>query len=162
MLDVTDAALREGLTAALAVPRWVEDVASRSPYADLDGLLAMARAEATPLAPDEIEQAIAHHPRIGEKPTGSGTSAAMSRAEQGDATELAEELAAGNAAYEQRFGRVFIIRAAGRGRAEILAELHRRLELDDAIELQIVGEQLRDIALLRLQNLFGPKLFGDS
>ncbi|CAN5246321.1 2-oxo-4-hydroxy-4-carboxy-5-ureidoimidazoline decarboxylase [soil metagenome] len=155
MLDVTDAALREGLTAALAVPRWVEDVASRAPFADLAALLAVARAEATPLSPAEIAQAIAHHPRIGEKPAGAGTSAAMSRAEQGDATELAEELAAGNRAYEQRFGRVFIIRAAGRSRAEILDELHRRLGLDDAIELQIVGEQLRDIALLRLEKLFG-------
>ena len=155
MLDLTDRALREGLTAALAVPRWVEDVASQAPFDDLEVLLAVARAEATPLAPDEVAEAIAHHPRIGEKPKGEGTSQAMSRAEQGDATELADELAAGNAAYEQRFGRVFIIRAAGRSRAEILAELERRLQLDDTTELLIVGEQLRDIALLRLEKLFG-------
>jgi 2-oxo-4-hydroxy-4-carboxy-5-ureidoimidazoline decarboxylase len=155
MLDLTAADLREGLTAALAVPRWVEDVASQAPFADLAALLAVAGAEATPLAPDEVAQAIAHHPRIGERPTGFGTSAAMSRAEQGDATDLADELAAGNAAYEERFGRVFIIRAAGRSRAEILAELERRVQLDDTTELLIVGEQLRDIALLRLENLFG-------
>ena len=155
MIDVTDTDLRAGLLASLAVPRWVEDVASRAPYATLVDLLAVASAEATPLAPEEIEQAIAHHPRIGEKPKGEGTSQAFSRAEQGDATELADELAAGNAAYEERFGRVFIIRAAGRSRSEILAELHRRMELDDAIELQVVGEQLRDIALLRLEKLFG-------
>lgn len=155
MLDVTDAALREGLATALAVPRWVEDVASRAPFADLDQLLAVARAEATPLAPDEIAQAISHHPRIGEKPKGDSASAAMSRAEQGDATELADELAAGNRAYEERFGRVFIIRAAGRSRAEILAELNRRLELDDTTEMLIVGEQLRDIALIRLTQMFG-------
>lgn len=156
MIEVTDAALREGLTAALAVPRWVEDVASHAPFADLQQLLAVAYAEAIPLSADEIAQAIAHHPRIGEKPVGSGTSAAMSRAEQGDATELAEELAAGNAAYEKKFGRVFIIRAAGRSRAEILAELERRLALDEGEEVLIVGEQLRDIALLRLEKLFGP------
>lgn len=155
MLEVTDAALREGLAAALAVPRWIGDVASRAPFDDLAELLAVAGAQATPLAPDEVAQAIAHHPRIGEKPTGSGTSAALSRVEQGDVTDLAEELAAGNAAYEQRFGRVFIIRAAGRSRADILAELRRRLMLDDATELIIVGEQLRDIALLRLEKLFG-------
>jgi 2-oxo-4-hydroxy-4-carboxy-5-ureidoimidazoline decarboxylase len=155
MMDVSDTALREALAASLAVPRWVEDVASHAPFADLASLLAVASAEATPLAPDEIAQAIAHHPRIGEKPVGSAASAAMSRAEQGDATELAEELVAGNAAYEERFGRVFIIRAAGRSRAEILAELDRRLQLDDTTELLIVGEQLRDIALLRLEKLFG-------
>lgn len=155
MIETTDAALREGLTASLAVPRWVEDVASHAPFESLEQLVLVAYTEATPLAPDEIAQAIAHHPRIGEKPTGEGTSQAFSRAEQGSSEELADEIAAGNRAYEERFGRVFIIRAAGRTRAEILAELNRRLQLDDETELVIVGEQLRDIALLRLQKLFG-------
>jgi 2-oxo-4-hydroxy-4-carboxy-5-ureidoimidazoline decarboxylase len=157
MIDVAEHDLRAGLTAALAVPRWVEDVASQAPFESVEHLLAVAYTEATPLAPEEIDQAIAHHPRIGEKPKGEGTAQAFSRSEQGDATDLAEELAAGNAAYEERFGRVFIIRAAGRSRAEILEELNRRLPMDDAIEIQIVGEQLRDIALLRLTALFGEK-----
>lgn len=158
MMVVTDAALRAGLEASLAVPRWVEDVASRAPFDDVSELLLVAYAEATPLAATEIDQAIAHHPRIGEKPVGAGTAQAFSRAEQGDAADLAHELAAGNAAYESRFGRVFIIRAAGRTRAEILDELNRRLALDAATELQVVGEQLRDIALLRLGKLFGEEI----
>lgn len=154
MIEVTDIALRDGLSASLAVRRWVEDVASRAPFATLDELLAVASAEATPLSPDEIDEAIAHHPRIGEKPKGEGTAQQFSRSEQGADTEFADEIAAGNAAYEERFGRVFIIRAAGRTRREILDELTRRLTLDDAVELQVVGEQLRDIALLRLEKLF--------
>ncbi|MBU1587249.1 MAG: 2-oxo-4-hydroxy-4-carboxy-5-ureidoimidazoline decarboxylase [Actinobacteria bacterium] len=154
MIEVTDTALRDGLSASLAVRRWVEDVASRAPFATLDELLAVASAEATPLSPDEIDEAIAHHPRIGEKPKGEGTAQQFSRSEQGADTEFADEIAAGNAAYEERFGRVFIIRAAGRTRREILDELTRRLTLDDAVELQVVGEQLRDIALLRLEKLF--------
>ncbi len=154
MIEVTDTALRDGLSASLAVRRWVEDVASRAPFATLDELLAVASAEATPLSPDEIDEAIAHHPRIGEKPKGEGTAQQFSRSEQGADTEFAGEIAAGNAAYEERFGRVFIIRAAGRTRREILDELTRRLTLDDAVELQVVGEQLRDIALLRLEKLF--------
>jgi 2-oxo-4-hydroxy-4-carboxy-5-ureidoimidazoline decarboxylase len=157
MIAVTDAALREGLTAALAVPRWVEDVASRAPFDTVAELLAVAHAAATPLSPDEVAQAIAHHPRIGEKPTGQGTAQAFSRAEQGSSEEFADEIAAGNRAYEERFGRVFIIRAAGRSRAEILSELTRRLRLDDATEIVIVGEQLRDIALLRLEKLFASE-----
>lgn len=155
MENLTDHELREALTASLAVSRWVEDVASHAPFESLEQLLLVAYTEATPLSRDEIGEAIAHHPRIGEKPVGEGVSQNFSRAEQGTATELADELAEGNAAYEARFGRVFIIRAAGRSRAEILSELHRRLTLDDAVELQIVGEQLRDIALLRLTALFG-------
>ncbi|CAN5362614.1 2-oxo-4-hydroxy-4-carboxy-5-ureidoimidazoline decarboxylase [soil metagenome] len=154
MIEISDAELRERLYTSLAVTRWVEDVASRAPFESLDDLLAVASAEATPLSPDEIDEAIAHHPRIGEKPAGEGASQELSRSEQGASTEFAEEIAGGNAAYEQRFGRVFIIRAAGRTRREILDELTRRLELDDAVELQVVGEQLRDIALLRLEKLF--------
>ena len=68
--------------------------------------------------------------------------------------EQAERLAAGNRAYEERFGRVFLIRAAGRSRAEILAELERRLALDPEEEIGIVGAELRDIALLRIPQLF--------
>lgn len=154
-MTVADSELRAGLEAALGVRRWVAEVAGLAPFRDLDELLDAARTAATPLSPSEIDEAMAQHPRIGENPAGSDASAALSRAEQGDATELAEELAAGNAAYEERFGRVFIIRAAGRSRAEILAELQRRLQLDDATELSIAAEQLRDIALLRLQRLFG-------
>ena len=43
-------------------------------------------------------------------------------------------LAEGNREYEKRFDRVFLIRAAGRSSAEILAELHRRLGNDDETE----------------------------
>ena len=155
MIDVTESELRDGLAASLASPRWVEDVVSRAPFDTLAELLLVAYTEATPLAPDEIDQAIAHRPGIGEKPTDAAISEAPSRTEQGDAFGLTEELAARNAAYERRFGRPFIIREAGRTRAEILAELQRRMVLDASIELQIVGEQLRDIALLRLEKLFG-------
>ena len=157
MIDVTDSDLRDRLRASLAVSRWVEDVASRAPFATLDELLAVAGAEASPLSSVEIDEAIAHHPRIGEKPVGQGTSQQLSRSEQGASTEFADEIAAGNAAYEKRFGRVFIIRAAGRTRREILDELTRRLELDNDVELQVVGEQLRDIALLRLEKLFAEE-----
>ena len=158
-LDLTVDELREGLKACLAVPRWVEDVVGQAPYASLVELLAAARAAATPLSAAEVDQALADHPRIGEKAAGSGRSQAFSRAEQRDSAsddpELAAALAAGNEAYERKFGRVFLIRAAGRTRPEILAELNRRLHLDPEAELGVVGSELRDIALLRIPQLFG-------
>ncbi|MGN6326521.1 2-oxo-4-hydroxy-4-carboxy-5-ureidoimidazoline decarboxylase [Pseudolysinimonas sp.] len=147
----------EQLGAALGVRRWVDEIAAGAPYPDLAALLDAAAA-ATPLSPGEIDEAMAHHPRIGERPSGEGAAQAFSRREQASAdaddAEANAAIAAGNAAYEERFGRVFLIRAAGRTRAEILAELRRRLELDDATELAIVGEQLREIALLRLRSTF--------
>jgi 2-oxo-4-hydroxy-4-carboxy-5-ureidoimidazoline decarboxylase len=158
-LDLTADELHDGLTACLAVPRWVEDVVAGGPYASLADLLETARRAATPLSPAEVDQALAHHPRIGEKPKGDGAAQSFSRAEQASSAstdvDLAEALAAGNRAYEERFGRVFLIRAAGRSRPQVLAELTRRLELDPETEIGIVASELRDIALLRIPQLFG-------
>ena len=73
---------------------------------------------------DELEQALARHPRIGERADAAGHDASHSTREQSgvdrDDADVAERLAAGNRAYEERFDRVFIIRAAGRDAAEIL------------------------------------------
>ncbi|WP_285062235.1 2-oxo-4-hydroxy-4-carboxy-5-ureidoimidazoline decarboxylase [Frigoribacterium sp. ME-P-080] len=159
MIELDDATLRSHLLAALNVERWADDVAAQSPFADADALITVAAAAATPLSAAEIDEAMAHHPRIGEKPVGDGAAQEFSRREQGSAADaddetLAQLLVEGNAAYEQRFDRVFLIRAAGRSRAEIVGELHRRLGLDDDTELRIVGAELRDIALLRLQSTF--------
>ena len=60
-------------------------------------------------------------------------------------------IAAGNAAYEQRFGRVFLIRAAGRTPEQILTELQRRLRNDDQAEASEALAQLAEIAILRLR-----------
>jgi 2-oxo-4-hydroxy-4-carboxy-5-ureidoimidazoline decarboxylase len=157
-VQVDEAELRQGLTACLHVPRWVDEVVGHAPFASLDALLAVAAEAATPLSPAEIDEALADHPRIGQRPAGTGASASFSRAEQASSQSedagLAARLQAGNAAYEAKFGRVFLIRAAGRDRPEILAELERRLRLDPAAELEVVGAELRGIALLRIPQLF--------
>lgn len=157
ILDVAGAELRELLRSCLAVPRWIDVVADAAPFASTDELLERARLAADPLTRDEIALALADHPRIGAKPQGDGRSAAFSRAEQqapdADDPDLAARIAAGNAAYEEKFDRVFLIRAAGRTRAEILAEQQRRLALDDEEDLGIVAHELRAIALLRLERL---------
>jgi len=157
-LEVDETEMRQGLTACLNVPRWVDDVVARAPFASLDALVAAAAEAATPLSPAEVDHALADHPRIGERPAGSGAAAAFSRAEQASSDaadeELAARLTAGNAAYEAKFGRVFLIRAAGRTRAEILAELERRIRLDPGEEVGVVATELRAIALLRLPQLF--------
>lgn len=157
-VDLTENELRDGLTACLNVPRWVDEVVGAGPYVSLGRLLEVAREAATPLSPAEIDQALADHPRIGERAKGSGQAQAFSVAEQASSAstdqDLAARLAAGNAAYEEKFGRIFLIRAAGRSRPEILAELERRLALDNETELEIIGSELRDIALLRIPQLF--------
>ena len=71
---------------------------------------------------------------------------------EGDA-DLAQALREGNARYEARFGRVFLIRAKGRSGEDILQALRARLENSDAQEVWAALEQLREITLLRLEGV---------
>ena len=66
---------------------------------------------------------------------------------------MVEALAQGNRDYEEKFGRVFLIRAAGRTAPEILAALNERLANSPAEEDVTVAQQLREIAVLRLEGL---------
>ncbi|AXH97751.1 2-oxo-4-hydroxy-4-carboxy-5-ureidoimidazoline decarboxylase [Ornithinimicrobium avium] len=149
-----DAQARELLRGCLAVDRWVEEVLAGRPYGDRDALLATADLAARDLTPPEVDAALAGHPRIGER-AGAGHNAEASAREQAGVEpaegDTAARLAAGNAAYERRFGRVFLICAAGRSAPQILAELDRRLGNDDDVERAEVLDNLRQIALLRLE-----------
>ena len=139
------------------IDSWVDAVVAGRPYADVASLLDLADAQAREWTPDEVEQALADHPRLGERHAGAGASAAMSSREQGGvstATDVQERLRAGNAAYEERFDRIYLVRAAGRSAEEILALLEERLENDPETELAVTAGQLREIALLRLEGLF--------
>ncbi len=144
------------LRSALDVPRWVDEVEGGRPYAGWPALRAAAEQSAAALTDDELAAALARHPRIGER-AGGQHDAEHSEREQAavDPTdaEVASRLAAGNAAYEQRFDRVFLIRAAGRSADEILAELDRRLGNDDRTEREETVRQLGEIAVLRLESM---------
>ncbi|MCC9204228.1 2-oxo-4-hydroxy-4-carboxy-5-ureidoimidazoline decarboxylase [Arthrobacter sp. zg-Y769] len=138
------------------IPRWCNEVAAARPFATPGELLSFAELAAPDFTEAEIDAALAHHPRIGDSPKGSGAEARLSRREQESVSgleEIQDRLQAGNRAYEDRFGRVFLIRAAGRSAEDILAVLEERLQHNDTEELPVVAAQLRDIAILRLEGL---------
>ncbi|WP_455835662.1 2-oxo-4-hydroxy-4-carboxy-5-ureidoimidazoline decarboxylase [Pseudarthrobacter siccitolerans] len=147
----------ETLRPCVDVQRWVDTVAAARPFPSREALLAFAAEAAEPFTPAEVESAMAHHPRIGERPTAATTEASMSRSEQAGVdpadTGVAQALAQGNKDYEDKFGRVFLIRAAGRTAPEILQALNERLANSPAEEDTIVAQQLREIAVLRLEGL---------
>lgn len=140
------------------ITRWCEEVADARPFSSVDELVACAEVAASPFTAEEVEAALSHHPRIGERAGGGNAEAVMSRAEQAGVDQrdaaIAAALAEGNRAYEERFGRVFLIRAAGRSAADILAALTERLVHTPAEEEPVVAEQLRQIAVLRLKGRF--------
>lgn len=149
--------VHEALLACLPVQRWAQEVAASRPYDSREALLAQAEASARTLDDDELDAALAGHPRIGERASSPEHQAEHSSKEQAgvDQTDqgVMDRLRTGNEAYEERFDRVFLIRAKGRTAPEILGELERRLNNDDDTEREETVTQLREIALLRLEEV---------
>jgi 2-oxo-4-hydroxy-4-carboxy-5-ureidoimidazoline decarboxylase len=148
--------LRPALLACCDVPRWADAVLADRPYADGAAVVHAADQAARGFTSDEVERALAAHPRIGERARGASTEASWSRQEQsGVATspEAQQELVDGNRAYEERFGRVFLICATGLSAGEVLESLRERLANDPETEAAVVADELRRIALLRLERV---------
>lgn len=149
---------RELLLDCCSSSAWAEQVEAACPFRSVDAALAASDAAFATVDDAAIEEALSGHPRIGERAEGEGRAAGWSRQEQAGvgadrAGRTTERLRQANLDYERRFDRVFLIRAAGRGPEEILAELGRRLRNDDATEALEVREQLRQITRLRFETL---------
>lgn len=133
---------------------------ARRPLADESALRDAAQAVWQDLGETDWLEAFAGHPRIGDvaslqaRYADSAHLAAREQAGVAAATDsVIERLAAGNAAYEQRFGFIFIVCATGKRADEMCALLEARLANDRDEELRIAaGEQLK-ILLLRLEQL---------
>ena len=139
------------LLGCCSAPGWARRVAAARPYASLDDLLAAGDGAWAGRGPGELEAAMAGHPRIGERRL-----SAQSRQEQsgvGSDPGTAQALQEANAAYEDRFGHVFLICATGRGPDDILAELGRRMTNDPAAELAVAAAEIGKINALRLRKL---------
>ena len=142
--------VRDALLACADVPRWADAVCDARPFTDEASLLDHADRHARTFTDDELARALAAHPRIGDRARGDSTEAAWSRQEQAG-VQPGDELVEINRDYEERFGRVFLICATGLTAADVVAAARARLANDDATETAVVKDELRRIALLRLQ-----------
>ncbi|MDQ0736524.1 2-oxo-4-hydroxy-4-carboxy-5-ureidoimidazoline decarboxylase [Arthrobacter agilis] len=146
----------EALRPCVDISRWVTSLVDARPFPSRTALLDCAAAAAPGWTEAEIDRALGHHPRIGEQPAGPSAEARHSRSEQAGLTAsdgTTALIAAGNRAYEHKFGRVFLIRAKGRTAEDILRALRQRLENHPAQETPIIAHELRNIALLRLEGI---------
>ncbi|MCY4725205.1 2-oxo-4-hydroxy-4-carboxy-5-ureidoimidazoline decarboxylase [Nocardioides sp. STR2] len=148
---------RRLLLTCLDAPQWADRVLAGRPYDTVGQVEAGMVAASATISDEELEQALARHPRIGERADADRHDAAHSTREQSgvdrDDTDLKRRLEEGNRAYEDRFGRVFIVRAAGRSGEEILEHLHQRLANDAELERAATIDQLTQIAVLRMRQL---------
>lgn len=143
-----------GLLACCASPAFAGKVAALRPYDDLDRLLAAAGAAVLELDWGEVLEALRAHPRIGERPGGSGREASWSRQEQSGVEDGPRAaLAEGNQAYEERFGHVYLVCATGLTGEQLLARLRERLGNDAEREREVVRGELAAITRLRLGKL---------
>ncbi|MBA2948937.1 2-oxo-4-hydroxy-4-carboxy-5-ureidoimidazoline decarboxylase [Streptomyces sp. PSKA28] len=122
--------------------RWARRLAAHRPYPDLASLLAAADEAAYDLTPDELHQALA-----AESAHQPGT----------DSRAAATALRAAHAAYESRFGHVFVIClddvAPEETLDQVLAGIRSRLNNDPEDERVQAAEELRGVARGRISRL---------
>lgn len=132
--------------------RWARAVAAGRPYGSSRALLAAADDALGELRDADLDEALAGHPRIGERSESSASAREQAAVLSSDDAVLAA-LTEGNRAYEQRFGHVYLVCASGRTGAELLAVLHERLANDPATERVRTRAELGKINRIRLQEL---------
>ena len=142
------------LLACCGSRRWAAAMTDGRPYPTARALLEAADRHWWALSGDDREEAFAAHPRIGDRPT-EAAARDEQRGVDGAAPETLAALAEGNRRYEERFGRVFLVRAAGRSASEMLALLRQRLDSDPDAELRVAAGEQAAITHLRLERLLG-------
>lgn len=155
---------RAALLACCGSARWAEAVAALRPFWDVGQLLSIAGRVWRELGREDWLEAFRAHPKIGESRPQRETGAEArewSEGEQARAREAPGEtldaLAEANREYEERFGFIFIVCAAGRSAEEMLALLRGRIDNDPEAELHVAaGEQWR-ITELRLRKFLNVK-----
>ena len=144
--------------------RWAEGVAARRPYGSAEELEGTADRVWRELSPEDWLEAFGAHPKIGERKAAAEVSAearAWSEREQsgagGASAETLSALAAGNRAYEERFGFIFIVCATGKTADEMLALLRGRIDNDSETELRVAATEQWRITELRLRKFLNVK-----
>ena len=139
---------------------WIARMLEQRPFADADALHSAADAAWQHLEETDYLQAFAGHPKIGDvnslkakyadtKQLAAGEQASVISANE----TVISALAAGNAAYEKKFGFIFIVCATGKSAGEMLALLQERLRNSREQELANAAEEQRKIFHLRLEKL---------
>lgn len=137
---------------------WARRLTARRPLANEAEALAASSEVWRGLSETDWQEAFDSHPRIGERKAKSEmTEQTLRWSEQEQSRAVTDDenakarLAEANRAYEERFGRIFIICASGRTQDEILREMERRMGNDAMSELAQAAEEQRKITELRLR-----------
>lgn len=134
---------------------WALRVARARPFSDDEALLEYADLILAELTEADLDEALAGHPRIGDRPDNPSSSREQSGVTGADPAVLAE-LKELNKAYDEKFGHVYLVFANGRPADELLAILKERLRNDAETERRVMRMELAKINRSRLQRMLTP------
>ena len=156
----TEAAAREVLPCC-GSHAWAAGLAARRPVATAEQLYEESDWIWASLPESAWREAFDSHPRIGQQHAQAATAESLAWSSQEQRAAMARDdaaklaLAEGNRQYEEKFKRIFIVCAAGKDAAEILAILRARMKNTAAGEMLEAAEQQRQITQLRLRRWLG-------
>lgn len=158
--DLPEGEAIEVLTKCCGAHRWVNKLIHRRPYRDAADLFSAADEIWEHMGREDILEAFQHHPKIGDLDSLRKKFASTAQWAEGEQSgtasaseEVLEGLAAGNAAYEEKFGYIFIVCATGKSAQQMLDMLNLRLKNDPHHELQVAAAEQAQITRLRLEKL---------
>ncbi len=150
----------EALARCCGATAWVEAMNDAFPMKDEAQLFEAANVIWYGLKHEDWLEAFTHHPKIGDVTALKekfASTAKWAEGEQGamkQATDaVIQALAEGNAAYEQKFGYIFIVCATGKSADEMVALLQERLPNAPDKEIHIAMAEQDKITRIRLEKL---------
>lgn len=155
-------AFREVVRACCGSSAWCAGLEARRPFGSAAEVQAAAEEVWWGLGEAEWQEAFASHPRIGaSKSAKQGAeanrwSAEEQRGVQGASEAVKARQAELNAAYEARFGYIYIVCATGRSAEEMASLAAARLEHDPQDEVRVAAAEQAKITALRLQRIVEP------
>lgn len=139
---------------------WIDGMVAARPFFSLEQCHEVALSVWTGLGVQDFLQAFEGHPKIGdvtslrEKYARTKKLAAGEQSSVDDASEeVIQALAAGNTAYQQKNGFIFIVCATGKSALEILELLNQRLLNERAEELNNAAAEQAKITTIRIDKL---------
>ena len=139
---------------------WVEKMNQNRPFQDKNEVYQQAESIWFSLSSEDWLEAFTHHPKIGNidslrnkfrntKSISENEQSGVNNATEGTLKDLAES----NQLYEDRFGFIFIVCAAGKSADEMLALIKIRLKNNMDTEMLNAANEQNKITQLRLKKL---------
>ena len=158
--QIGPAQLREEFMKCCGCTSWAEKMVASVPFQNREEVFEKSDLFWNETKAEDWLEAFLHHPKIGDLKSLEKKFASTSKlagSEQASvhsaSQKTLEDLAAGNDAYENKFGFIFIVCATGKSAGEMLELLNNRMHNNKETELRIAAAEQNKITRLRLEKL---------